>query len=311
MDLTRTIGYRGFALNTIQFDAVSRDMVGCEVRSVEYGNVPGIGYEEKRAMADGTDVADLYLGKRLISMSGTIYGRTRAEAYRLYSQLAEVMTPTDAYESNPSQRGYLPLDFYFPTDDTTNFPSGLVHAMIFARPMASLSARFDSDRHGGDDNKALAIPWNAQLDARVPWIVNYDYTTMALTGTTHWFTMRNRGNRPAAIEMRLVVPDRFNGMNEGSVTVTIGSNTFKIILGSRASRYTVMYDTHAKVITLQGALRMDILQHVRGPWHPHMPAGGNEGIGGHPEVGTVVGVEFTGTKPLLAGSYLRFRDTWA
>lgn len=299
MDLTRTIGYRGFALNSIQFDAVSRDMVGCEVRSVEYGSVLGVGYEEKRAMADGTDVADLYLGKRLISMSGTIYGRTRAEAYRLYNQLADVMTPTDAYEENASQRGYLPLDFYMPTDDTTYFPSGLAHVMIFARPMASLSARFDSDVHGGDDNKALAIPWTAQLDARVPHIVNYDYTTQGLTGVGGEFSLRNRGNRPATVEMRLVVPPNWNGGGTGWVSLRVAGDTFAINVPHSTGQQVFMYDTHAKVLTLNGALRMDLLVRVGGNWHPKA-APGNVSMGW-----------YRGGGALWAGSYVRIRDTWA
>ena len=305
MDLSRTIGYRGFALNTVQFDAVTRDMVGCEVRTVEYGNVPAVGYDEKRAMADGRDVSDLYLDRRLISMAGSIYGRTRAEAYRLYRSLSAAMTPTAAYEENPGQRGYLPMDFYQPVDITADFPSGLIHVMMFVRPMAGLSARFDADVHGGDDNKALAIPWNAQLDARVPDIVNYDYTTKSLAGLGNGtFSMRNRGNRPATVEVRLICPANFG--NDGGlswVRINIGGDDFRILIPNTSGTQNLFYDTHAKVVAQWSTrvLRMDLIELMGGDWHPKMQPGNN----------TVRFTKEAGSKDLMAGSYIRFRDTFA
>lgn len=300
MDLTRAIRYRGFDLNKIMYDAVSRDMVGCEVRSVEYGSVVGVGYEEKRAMGDGTDVADLYLGKRIVTMTGNVYGRTRAEAFEKFNDLADVMTPTDAYEDSPVNRGYVSMDFYMPTTDTTYFPSGLIHAVMLVRPMSSLSARFDSDVHGGDDDKALAIPWTARLDARVPDIVNYDFTTKALTGDDETFSMRNRGNRPARAEVRLVAPPRFNDNASGYVNIRIRSDSFRIRIPPSSKQSQFKYDTHNKVLTRNGDVRMDLITLNRGGWHPKVPPGN-----------VAMAWARTSTKPLRSGSYLRFRDTWA
>lgn len=304
MDLTRAVTYRGLSLNSVSFDAVTRDMAGIEITTVEYGSVQGHGYDEKRAMEDGFDASDVFLGKRLFSLAGNVYGRTRAEAFHKHMQLTDLLTPTDAYESWGHQHGFAPFDFYQPTLSTADFPSGLIHLMIPLRPMATPSARYESDRSGGQDNQALAIPWTAQLYARVPYLLNYDYTTRVLTGGSFETSMKNRGNRPATLEVRLVVPARFNGMESGFISIRIGGDQFRIWIESWGSPQTIMYDTHAKVLSVTRSggttLRMDLLRLIKGSWHPKVKAGTQS-----------VGFHRASSKSLSSGSYMRFRDTFA
>lgn len=304
MDLTRAVGYRGLGLNTIRFDAATRDMVGIEITSVEYGNVLGHGYDEKRALADGFDKSDVFMGKRLISLAGNVYGRTRAEAFDLYMQLVDKLTPTDAYEAYPSTRGYSSMDFYIPVPVSATWPTGLIHLIASVRPLASPGARFDSDRHGGQDNQALAIPWNAQLDARIPDLVNFDSTTVSLNivGKVQSGTLHNRGNRPASLWVRLLVPPNFNGTTEnGAVIIRVGANRFRIVVPRSGQSQEISYDTGEKILTINGRVRMDCLNLLNGVIHPKvLPGRQSYGFDRN-----------TSTLALKTGSVLRFRDTFA
>lgn len=302
MDLTRKVNYRGFALNTIQFDAETRDMVGCEVTRVQYGHVLGVGYDEKRALGEGRDASDVWLDQRLISLQGNVYGRTRPEAMDRFDALAAALSPTDAYGEDPSNKGFLPLDFYTPTLLTSEWPTGVIHRMMLVRPMATPGALFASDNHGGEDNQALAIPWDAQLHAKDPRILNVAYTTTPLNGAMNGGgTVRNRGNRPAVVEVNLVIPDQVNTGGPGQFKLHIaGAASIIISLPRSSAQHTIRYDTGAKVLAYDDDLRMDFLTFGAGPPHGQLSEGSHSYTW-----------EVTGTKQLLAGSYFRFRDTWA
>jgi hypothetical protein len=302
MDLTRAIRYRGRDLNLVKFDEVTRNMTGCEVTRVSYHGVQGVGYDEKKALADGFDAGDVWMGKRIISMSGNVYGRTRAEAMNLIMALVETLTPTQAYNSNKGARGFVPLDFYMPTDQTmtTHFPSGLIHLMMLARPVAQPSIEFASDVHGGTDTDALSIAWQVTLECRQPYIFNSDFITHDMSAKHSGSgSFRNRGNIPAPFEVRVIVPAAFNGTATGRWTLH-GYSEMAFTVPYSTGNQTFAYDTYAKVLAVNGKLRMDLL--VFGTGHTHGRL--NPGV-------SSFSWNKVGSKALMAGSFIRFRDTWA
>lgn len=313
MDLTRKVTYRGFALNSLAFDEIDQHMVGCEITQVEYGRVIGEGYTEKRAMGEGRDASDIYLDQRLISLVGNVYGRNRPEALDLHRDLSDVLTPSDAYEQDRGQKGYLPLDFYSPTlnieAEPKGFPTGVIHQVMYARPLATPSARFASDGQGGVDNEALAIPWQAQLSCRDPRILgmNFNQTNMTSSDRTGSGTIRNRGNRPAVIEVYLTIPANINGNNgNGRLELWIeGAFRLWITLPKTDSPMILQYNSDAKVCeygaSTHGQLRMNYLDFRKNTTHGFVQPGGARSY-----KWTVVG-----TKHLVSPSYFRFRDTWA
>lgn len=303
MDLTRAVGYRGFALNTVQFDAATRDMVGCEITSVEYGRVVGVGYDEKRALSDGRDAFDVFLDQRMVNLAGNVYGRTRAEAFDIFADFTEAMVPTDAYAEDPSNKGFLPLDFWRPTLAVTDFPDGLIHQMLLARPLATPGSRFDSDRHGGPDTGALAIPWTAQMHCRDPRIVNLNFTTTTIgrTAVQGSGSVRNRGTRPAVIEVYLVIPDNVNHGDPGFIELEIGGSfRVRFTLPHSTASKVLRYNSDAKVVEYDGDLRMDLISFKSGTPHKNLLPG----LHGYSWVRSA-------GRMLSAGSYFRFRDTWA
>jgi len=306
VDLTRAIRYRGFALNTIQFDATTRNMFGCEVTRASYHGTPGVGYDEKKALADGHDTGDVFMGKRMIQLEGNIYGRTRAEAYHQALILVERLTPTDAYEENPSNKGFVPLDFYVPTTSTAAnmFPSGLMHQMLLARPVAQPVIDWRSDVHGGTDTDALAIGWQAVLEARQPWVLNYDLTQYNIPTTVKStaFTFRNRGNRPAYLELYVVVPAKFNGTGTGRFRISGAGTRMNIAVPTSQYSQRIRYSQHDKVLSVNEKLRMDLLSFDSGYDHGRLASGDSA----FSWVITSAAGKYVG-----AGSWLRFRDTWA
>jgi len=305
VDLTREVHYRSFALNSVSLDADTQDMLGCEITGVEMGGVLGVGYDEKRAMEDGYNASDVYLGKRIINLNGNLYGRTRPEAFSKYLTLMDTLSPRDAYEDDPENKGFLPLDFYLPTTDTTNWPTGLIHVFVLARPVAQPVVRFSSDRHGGADNQALAIPWEARLECKDPRLYSYDLNTYPLDGSAGAsLPLTNLGNRPAPIALRLVVPFNVNGGSAGTFTLNAGAIDALVIsephtVAGGDNLAIIDYASLEKVLTWEFFVRMDLLSFTLGS-HPFLVPGL-----------TTVSWAQVGSKNLLAGSVLTFRHTWS
>ena len=167
----------------LQQEAAGGRLYGTEIKRVEWPGVTGVGYSEKRALADGYDASDVFLSQRQIGLAGAVYGRTRGECWDYLQALIEALTPSAAYDDSPTDRGYLPLDFYVPTANTIDFPDGYIHKMIRARPDRQPSLVFDSDTSGGSDSEALAIPWNALLEARDPRVYFFTPTNTTISAT--------------------------------------------------------------------------------------------------------------------------------
>lgn len=312
MDLTRAVMYRGYELNTLRYDEATHDLVGCEITTVEYGQVVGVGYDEKRALDEGRDASDVFLDARRINLAGNVYGRTRQEAFDQWASLSERLSPSAAYRADPSNRGFHPLSFWRPTDsddfNTTPHPH-LINQMLMARPMATPGARFNTDDSGGTDGDALAIPWTAQMLAKDPRITNMEGTSTPVSANaavgnkpTGGGTIRNYGNTPAVVDIYLVIPPKINGTSAGRFQLNIaGCWNIWLNLPYSENQAVLRYSTDQKVVAYNGALRMGYLTVKGGKAHKHLGPG---------EHSYNWSVSRTGSKHLLAGSYFLFRDTW-
>ena len=205
VDLTRTIHYRGFALNTLVIDP-NNDIQGCEVTRVDYPGVGGVGYDEKRALEDGYDASDTYLGKRFVALTGNIYGRSRGEFFDLVQALTTALTPTAAYQESPGDKGFLPLDYYVATANLIDFPAGYIHKMMLVKPSRQPSLIFEADKTGGLDTKALALPWTGLLEAKDPRVYFFTPTIIAISDTAGSGSgnLVNKGDYPAPLNILLI-----------------------------------------------------------------------------------------------------------
>jgi len=96
-----------------------------------------------------------------------VYGKTRALCYDVARQLRATLDPVLASREIPADKGYLPMYFAEPTNDTANFPSGQIDMRALVMPK-SFRAPISRDQHGGVDSDALSINWMAVLNMREP-----------------------------------------------------------------------------------------------------------------------------------------------
>lgn len=173
MDTTRDIIYRNFKLNDAAVaglafpDGLGQGIAGCVIDDFDPDDQDVVQFQEKRAEADGVDVGKPFFGGRRLRLSGTVYGKTRALTYDLARQLRAILDPVLASREIPQDKGYLPLYFSEPTNNTADFPSGAIEMRALVMPK-SFRAPISRDQHGGSDGDALAISWSSLLVMRDP-----------------------------------------------------------------------------------------------------------------------------------------------
>lgn len=278
MDLSRPISYRGLQLNDAGIASTRENIAGIAIERVSYGQVPGFGYIEKRSNADGYDAGDVFLGKRDISLSGTIYGKTRADLFDRKSLLSAALSPTGAYAESPPDYGYLPLTFEEPTLDTITWETGIIKKMMRVRPRTMPSFSIVRDAIGGVEEYGLAIPWEVDVEARDPRIYYQtsvgDYFDAAGATANGTLVLDNRGDYPAPIRIEL-----YAAAGAGAVKmVLLGLGTSMTLeIPASAVESILRYDGHEKYVTLEEngleVLRMDLITFGQDTTHPQVPPG--------------------------------------
>jgi hypothetical protein len=276
VDLSRAVIYRGFDLNGAAQLAPGERLIGSLLQSVQMGNVPGIGWVEKRSLGDGNDASDVYLGGRRVFLSGHLYGRTRGEMFDLQQTLVTTLSPTAAYNANPADFGYNPLYYTVPTEDADfdlNVEGDRLRILYLnLRPLATPTVDINRDASGGKDELGSGIAWQSVLEAKDPRVYVFPDRevdlTAALSGRFH-----NRGDYPAPLNILLVVP-----ASSGGTFTFVGAGTdMRIAIPAASVRQVFRYDGYLHVLTVETngleVLRMDLLSFVNETTHPVVPPG--------------------------------------
>lgn len=180
MDTTRDITYREFLLNDEDIDesivgggAAGSGIAGCVVDSIDFSDVDVVQWMEKRSQGDGSDAGDASLGVRRIRMAGTLYAKTRLTLFDDLWTLRAALNPVLAQREEPLDKGYRPLYFSVPTNRASEYPSGAIALMVKALPR-SFQQLTQRDNLGGDDDDALAVPWQATFLCKDPGIYSQE-----------------------------------------------------------------------------------------------------------------------------------------
>lgn len=275
MDLTKAVSYRGFPLNTITKDAQQR-LTGCEVIRADWPGTQGHGYGEKRALADGFDYSDVFLGKRQIGLTGALYGISRGAFFDSAQALTTALTPTAAYDADPNLRGFLPLDYYVATADLSNWPSAFIHKQVFVRPSRQPSLIYESDRTGGDDDQPLSLEWSALVECRDPRVYYFTSTDTVISATAASGSgdLVNKGDYPSTLNILLVVAA---GSPAGTWKFVGAGTDMTITIPTNALQQIIRYSSREKVLALEvnaiQTLRMDMLAFNNQKTHPLLPVG--------------------------------------
>lgn len=319
MDLTRSVTYRGFNLNSIVMEDGSRALFGSEIRSVQLGGVEGVGYTEKRALGDGLDAADVWLNRRVINISGAIYGRTRYELFDQVSALSGAFAASSAYQSSAlGQKGYLPLVFFTPTNDFVGQPNIVMSKVIYARPLVTPQITFQIDSTGGPDDSPGSVLWSVSLEARDPLIYAQGLSSLSLYNLGAFTTsgeIHNLGNYRTSFRIRLVT-----GVTAGGTVRVQGLNTDSTFVvpavSAGESSQIINYDSREKLVTravpaASGApfARMDLLTFAAG--FSHGSINPDTDPQGEPDQGTDFIIDVSSNSLLALGSDITWRSAWA
>lgn len=121
--------YNGFTFNQ-QIGSSQKDIV--EVNSVVPQTVIQ-SHAEADDFATGLEPYGAYKRAKRLVLRGVIRASTDAKLYAYIEQAAAAFDPDEANRQNPDTFGFLPLDFDVPTEDLTNFPTGLMPCRYYVR----------------------------------------------------------------------------------------------------------------------------------------------------------------------------------
>jgi hypothetical protein len=218
-------------------------------------------------------------------------------------QLRAALNPVLAERESPGDMGYLPLYFGVPTNRGTDYPAGAIDLKVNVLPRA-LSMPIHRDAQGGEDDDALAIPWQATFLGKDPGIYaespqDYDleHAASAITGYTI-----NRGTYICPVNMLFVV-----GSASGTIACSVGDSSFTITVPASTGNRTIRFKGADKVLTVEENSielpRRDLIAtDIQWPFIPQAAlADGNTGTA----------FTITPSMALLAGSHMWFYEQYA
>lgn len=302
MDITRPVIYNGLTLTDAATAAAGSRIDGISIESADFSGVPAIGYTEKRALGDGNDASDVFLGPRQVSLQGVVYGSTRAKLYDRLRSLRAAFVATVAYALDEEEKGYLPLYFSELTEDAA-FDGFIINEYIRARALQGVQFAIIKDRVGGRPELGGSLPWSIVLQAKDPRIYVSPAETYPLDDLSAGIsdTISNRGFYPSPLGVHFVVPVA----TTGSIVVRVGGAILSFDIESSAAVTTYLYNSGIKVLEVRNedtgitTLRMDLLNQATEATHAEVPAGDTALV--------IDAVAIT----LSSGSYLYWQESFA
>lgn len=197
MDLSKLIIYNGVS-NSVTQAAGGSPTTGVSFDHVDFSNVDIDGYLEKRALQDGLDASDLYLGARRVSIQGAVFGSTVGDGFDRLQAVLAGFSPTLAYTADTANLGFLAMTYYQPTANIATWPVSAypngIPLQMYLRPSAPPSYAIDNGSLSSNTGKGIAFKFSVQLVARDPR--KYVQTAVSSTITTSTKTASYRGDYP-------------------------------------------------------------------------------------------------------------------
>ena len=196
---------------------------GYRVKSVTFGPAYPIGYEDPRATRDGVDVADAYIGRRLMQVQVDIYGATRQDLAGKVNDLVKMMRFVP--KKFQSTDGFRRLKYTLLTSDLSNFPTGKVVAYSVVRPAQMPQTVTDPSLFAGSDASGYSTGIVLAFLMKSPYKFSDTLKTAAVGITGTAVNLHNHGSAPAYAE--LLIEKTYGGTpatNTGVVKFVITLN---------------------------------------------------------------------------------------
>jgi hypothetical protein len=315
MDISKSVTYRGIEVNGAALYP-GRTLRGIAIENIDYSGVEAVGYTEKRAAADGMHASDVYLGPRMVELSGHVYASSASELFDYLHVLRAVFSPTSAYQESPGDRGFLPFKFQQPTLDLDSFPDGVIPLQMHLRPRANLRFSVNRDRIIGEAKKPTATPWAAELWAKDPRVYVDPSQSVDISGgpwTNKAGQAINRGDYETPLNVMAVVtsPAPAAGMTIRIVgfgvdmTISLLAEANRVYRWYGDDRVLMVQDSSAGASAPQ-VLRMDLVSFATSNRKPMVPASINPPVRPFSSSFT-----YTTTYALAAGSRLFWSEAFA
>lgn len=256
MDLSKQITYNGLTVNGALSPVAGAPMSGYAVDQVEAAPVDVRAYTAPRALKDGLDATDVYLGGRRFSAIISVYGSTKGDFWDKAQDVLSAFSPTLAYTADSAALGFLAWDFYQPTADTTNWPTATypngIPLRYYLRSTSLPLYAIRRDEDGGLVGGGLSKQFRVTMEAKNPRKVNQSTSSVAGSAAT----ATNKGDYPAWVSVTISVAAQTDG---GTVVVTIGANSVSVSVATSAATSTFVLDGEEGTLKRNGTLAMSLL----------------------------------------------------
>lgn len=189
-------------INTINDNSTfspTQPVSGYRVKSIAFGAANPIGYEDARATRDGVDVADAYIGRRLIQVAVDVYGSTRQDLAGKLEAIVKMMRFVP--KKFQATDGFRRLKYTMITNDTTNFPTGKIEAYSLCRPAQMPQIETNPAMFSGSDDAGYSTGVILAFIMKSPYKFSdtLKESAVGITGTA--VTLHNHGAAPAYAQL--------------------------------------------------------------------------------------------------------------
>jgi len=217
VDLSAPIIYNGHTTAGSTLTAGGVPASGTIVERINVSEVDVAAYLERRALSDGMNASDVFLGGRRVVIDAAVFGTSIANGWDQLQAFQRAYHPRIAYNADTTNLGFLAFKFRQPTTSTGIYAGGYIPLQLYLRPISPVQHVVDRQATAGTGGKGISFRVRATLIARDPRKYVQTATTLAITTSAQ--TVITRGDYPTF------------GIVSWTQTA-VGSSTFNIVLNS-------------------------------------------------------------------------------
>jgi hypothetical protein len=235
MDFNLPITYQIAGSSTINLNSIAASEVttssplsGYKVLSATFGDVTLTGYVDKRALHDGVDAGDTYLGTKTLSIVCGVFGSSIADFHDRIQALLDSSRPIP--REYQTDEGFRNLAFSQATIDTTNFTSGYIPMQMKVRPAAIPAVQLTSAQSVGVSSKGFAANVQLTFVARKPYKFRQTERSITITSSSATTSFPNLGSAIVypSFEIVFSTSSTYSSATITSVTFTFDSVALKL-----------------------------------------------------------------------------------
>lgn len=234
---------------------------GYKVMTAVFGNSDASGYIDKRAVDDGLDFGDAYLGGRQVAFVVGVFGSTLEDYHSKVQSLTDLMRLSPRYFD--SSYGFRTIYFSQPTIDTTTYSTGLAALQIFVRPSGLPQVTFNGthsiEQSLGTTSRGFSGTVQLTFIAQEPYKFRQTQRSISISvasveSSTTTTSLPNIGPVPLAPIVEIIgsTASTAAAMSISSITFEIDSRTVKLNNidfsakdANNETRWYLDFDAHA------------------------------------------------------------------